>query len=79
MTIIYSSKIYDLDVLKLVSFQLSNQKNTLFFTNKGFYTIDQDLSIIHNYTNEMDINIDLRSNYPFLHNFPKKKVELFYV
>jgi len=72
LEIIYSSKIYDLDILKLVSFQLSNQKNTLFFTNKGFYTIDKNFSIIYEYPNEMSINIDLRSNYPFFAQFQEE-------
>ena len=72
MEIIYSSKINDLDVLKLVAFQLSNQKNTIFFTNKGFYTIDQDYSIIYEYPNEMSINVELRSNYPFFAQFKEE-------
>ena len=71
--IIYSTKIDDLNILKLVSFQLSNQKNTLFFTNKGFYSIDQDLTIIHNYTNELDIDITLRNNYPFFTQFSQEE------
>ena len=46
LEIIYSSKIYDLDILKLVSFQLSNQKNTLFFTNILF---------LHNFKKKMEL------------------------
>ena len=73
MEIIYSSKIYELDLLKLVSFQLSNQKNTLFFTNKGFYTIDQDLSIIDSYPNELNISTIKRSNYPSFTQFSQEE------
>ena len=73
ITIICSSNINELDVLKLVAFQLSNQKNTIFFTNKGFYTINQDLSIIDSHPNELNITTIERSNYPFFTQFSKEE------
>ena len=76
MTIICSSKIDELDILKLVAFQLSNQKNTIFFTSKGFYTTDQDLSIIHTYPNELNITAIKRSNYPFFTQFSQEEDEI---
>ena len=66
--IICSSYIYDLNLMNMVSFQLYNQ-NLLLFTNKGFYTVDENLTIINNYTESFNFSIESKSNYPFFTQF----------
>ena len=70
MAIIYSSYIYELDLMNMVTFHLYNQ-DILFFTNKGFYTVDQNLSIIYNYTYSFNLDYNIKSNYPFFTQFSK--------
>ena len=70
MTIICSSYIYDFELMNMVAFHLYNE-NILFFTNKGFYTVDQNLSIIYNYTYSFNFDYTLKSNYPFFTQFSK--------
>jgi len=68
MTIICSSNIGELNLLNMVAFQLYDQ-NILLFTDKGFYTVDQSLSIIYNYNISFNIDQNSKNNYPFFTQF----------